>query len=117
MPGNGEGPPRGSWTGRDGILILTSGSGCILEVDPFLTDLLGVSRETLCGREFGEVGIFEDQARVAALFEEVQREGYAHCDDLVMRGGEGGPIHVDFVGNSYLVDKTVVIQFNLCERR
>jgi PAS domain S-box-containing protein len=105
-----------TWTGRDGILILDAESGCVLEVNPFLTELLGFAREELRGRRIVELGVFWDRAQVEALFEKVRREGYAHCDELPLRTGEGDKILVEFVGNSYLVDKTLVIQFNVCER-
>ena len=112
-----ESPQLMSRTGRDGILILDAESGCVLEVNPFLTELLGLSRENLRGRWILELGVFGDRAEVEALFEKVRRDGYAHCDELPLRTREGEKILVEFVGNSYLVDKTPVIQFNVCERR
>lgn len=111
-----QSPERLTWTGRDGILILDSELGCILEVNPFLTELLGLSRETLCGRRIVELDVFGDREQVEALFERVRREGYAYCGDLPLRTREGEKILVEFVGNSYLVDKTPVIQFNVCAR-
>jgi PAS domain S-box-containing protein len=112
-----ESPPQMSWTGRDGILILDSECGCVLEVNPFLTELLGFSRETLRGRRIGDLGVFGDKAQAEALFEKVRCEGYANCHDVTLRTSGGDRIPVEFVGNSYLVDRKAVIQFNLCERR
>lgn len=107
---------RLAWSGRDGILILDSERGCVLDVNPFLTQLVGVSRDALRGRRIGDLDVFEDRARVEALFEAVRRDGYAHCDDLLLKTRGGVRIPVGFVGNSYLVDETPVIQFNVCER-
>jgi PAS domain S-box-containing protein len=112
-----ESPERMSWTGRDGILILDPECGCVLEVNPFLTELLGFSREKLRGRRIAELGVFGDREQVDALLGRILREGYARCDDLLLRTGEGDEIHVELVGNSYLVDRKAVIQFNVCERR
>ena len=109
-------PERLPWTGRDGILILDSERGCVLDVNPFLTQLVGVSRDALRGRRIGDLDVFEDRARVEALFEKVRRDGYAHCDDLLLKTHGGDSVLVGFVGNSYLVDQTPVIQFNVCER-
>jgi PAS domain S-box-containing protein len=106
-----------SWTGRDGILILDSECGCVLEVNPILTELLGFSREKLRGRRIGDLGVFGDKAQAEALFEKVRCEGYAICPDLTLRTSGGDRIPVEFVGNSYLVDRKAVIQFNLCEKR
>lgn len=105
-----------TWTGMDGILILDAETGCVLEVNPFLTQLLGFAREVLRGRRIVELGVFGDRAQVEALFEKVKREGYAQCDEMSLQARGGEKISVDFVGNSYLVDKTPVIQFNVCER-
>ncbi len=107
---------RLSWTGRDGILILDSECACILDVNPFLTQLVGLSRETLRGRRLGELGIFGERTQVEALFEKIRHDGYAHCEGLPLRTCGGEKILVDFVGNSYLVDNTPVIQFNVCAR-
>src|SRR5512132_1285290 len=60
-----------TWTGRDGILILDPECGCLLEVNPFLTELVGFSRETLRGRRIRELGFFGDRAQAEALFEMV----------------------------------------------
>jgi PAS domain S-box-containing protein len=106
-----------SWTGRDGILILDSESGYVLEVNPFLTELLGFSREKLRGRRIGDLGVFADKAQAEGLFERVRREGYANCPDLKLRTSGGDEIPVEFVGNSYLVDRKAIIQFNICDRR
>lgn len=116
MQAETESPEQMSWTGRDGILILDSESGCILDVNPFLTEILGLSREDLRGRPIAELGVFGDRAQAEALFEKVRRHGYAHCENLPLQTREGEKILVEFVGNSYLVDKTSVIQFNVCER-
>ena len=117
MEGETERPERMDWTGRDCILILDSECGCVLEVNPFLTALLGFSREKLRGRRIGDLGVFGDKAQAEALFEKVRREGYANCSDMILRTRGGDTIPVEFVGNSYLVDRKAVIQFNLCDRR
>jgi PAS domain S-box-containing protein len=112
-----ERPEQMDWTGRDGILILDSECGRVLEINPFLTELLGFSREKLRGRRIGDLGVFGDEAQAEALFEKVRCEGYANCPDLMLRTSGGDEIPVEFVGNSYLVDRKAIIQFNLCDRR
>lgn len=111
-----ESPEQMSWTGRDGILILDSECGCVLEVNLFLTEFLGFSREKLRGRRIGDLGVFGDKAQAEALFEKVRCEGYAYCPDLMLQTSGGDKIPVEFLGNSYLVDRKAVIQFNMCER-
>jgi len=100
-------------TPRDGILILDAERAVIEEANPFITELLGFSREELLGGSFRNLGFFGDGARGAALFEKVRRDGYVRCDRLPLRDRHGRTIFAEFVGNSYLVDNRKVIQFNV----
>ena len=47
---------------KDGILILDAETGMVLDVNPFLTELLGLSHEVFLGRKVWELGIFKDIA-------------------------------------------------------
>jgi diguanylate cyclase (GGDEF)-like protein len=99
---------------RDGILILDAERAVIEEANPFVTELLGYSREQLVGRSFRDLGLFWDKARGAALFEEVRRDGYVRCARLPLRLRGDSTVFAEVVGNSYLVDDRKVIQFNVC---
>ena len=100
-------------TPRDGILILDAERAVIEEANPFITELLGFSREELLGGSFRNLGFFVDGARGAALFEKVRRDGYVRCDRLPLRDRHGRTVFAELVGNSYLVDDRKVIQFNV----
>jgi two-component system CheB/CheR fusion protein len=39
---------------KDGILILDAETGLLVDVNPFLTELLGYRHEDLCGNSFGK---------------------------------------------------------------
>jgi len=45
---------------RDGILILNAETGSISDVNPYLIDMSGYSREEFVDRELWEVGAFKD---------------------------------------------------------
>ena len=47
-------------TAQDGILILNADTGQIDDVNPFLTDMLGYTREQLLGNKLWEIGPFKD---------------------------------------------------------
>lgn len=98
---------------RDGILILDAERAVIDEANPFITELLGYSREELLGRSFRDLDFLGDRARGAALFEAVRRDGYVRCDRLPLRVRDDGTVFVGLVGNSYVVDDRKVIQFNV----
>jgi diguanylate cyclase (GGDEF)-like protein/PAS domain S-box-containing protein len=100
-------------TPRDGILILDAERAVIEEANPFITELLGYSREELLGRSFRDLGFLGDRAKGTALFEEARRDGYVRCDRLPLRIRDDGSVFVELVGHSYIVDDRKVIQFNV----
>ena len=70
---------------KDGILILNSITGKIEDVNPFLVDLLGYSREEFLGKKLWEVGPFKDVAASKTAFEELQSKDYIRYDDLPLQ--------------------------------
>ena len=98
---------------RDGILILDAEQAVIEQANPFVSDLLGYSRDELVGRSFRELGIFANRAQGEAIFERVRRDGYVRCDVLPLRVRGNGGVFAEFVGTSYLVDSRNVIAFNV----
>ncbi len=53
---------------RDGILILESDVGRITDANPFMTELLGYSRDELLGKELWEIGLLQDKEAGQAAF-------------------------------------------------
>ena len=68
-------------TAQDGILILNADTGKIDDVNPFLTDMLGYTREQLLGNKLWEIGPFKDTKASKAEFRELQREAYVRYED------------------------------------
>jgi PAS domain S-box-containing protein len=102
---------------RDGILILDAESEAIVEADPFLTAILGCSREELLGRPLAEIGLLAFCLRCDGLLEKVRREGYCRCESLPLKTRDGRRIFVEFVGTSYSVDERTMFQFNVGDVR
>jgi PAS domain S-box-containing protein len=100
-------------TAQDGILILNAGTGQIDDVNPFLTDMLGYTREQLLGNRLWEIGPFKDTKASKAEFRELQREAYVRYDDLPLETCDGRAINVEFVSNLYQVNGGKVIQCNI----
>jgi len=100
-------------TAQDGILILNAGTGQIDDVNPFLTDMLGYTREQLLGNKLWEIGPFKDAKASKAEFRELQREAYVRYEDLPLETSDGRSINVEFVSNVYQVDGGKVIQCNI----
>jgi PAS domain S-box-containing protein len=100
-------------TAQDGILILNADTGQIDDVNPFLTDMLGYSREQLLGNKLWEIGPFRDIKASKAEFRELQRETYVRYDDLPLETRAGKSISVEFVSSVYQVNGGRVIQCNI----
>ena len=100
-------------TAQDGVLILDAGTGQITEVNKFLIDMLGYSREEFLGKKLWEIGVFIDTDKCKTAFIELQVKEYIRYEDLPLRTKDGRPINVEFVSNVYKVDHTKVIQCNI----
>lgn len=98
---------------KDGILILDADSGKVVDVNPFLLNLLGYSYDALIGQYIWELGVFKDIAASKEAFQSLQDNEYIRYDDLPLETLSGKPIAVEFVSNVYLVDHSKVIQCNI----
>src|SRR5688572_23227436 len=58
-------------TAQDGILIVDAGTRRVFDANPFLTDLLGYTRDELVGKELWEIGLFHDIESSRAAFREL----------------------------------------------
>jgi two-component system cell cycle sensor histidine kinase/response regulator CckA len=98
---------------RDGILILNADTGRVVDVNPYLLELLGYLYDELCGQYIWEIGVFKDIAASKDAFKTLQENEYIRYDDLPLETRMGQPIAVEFVSNVYLVDQNEVIQCNI----
>jgi PAS domain S-box-containing protein len=98
---------------RDGVLILDAETGAVVDVNPFLIELLGFSREAFLGEKLWDLGAFRDIIANKVAFEELQAEGYVRYDDKPLATKDGRRIDVEFVSNVHLVDGHRVIQCNI----
>ena len=98
---------------RDGILILDAASLRITDVNPFMMELLGYSRDEFLGRELWEIGLFSDKAASQQAFRELQMKGYLRFEDLPLQTTDGKLREVEFVSNVYQEDGHRVIQCNI----
>lgn len=98
---------------KDGILILDADTGKVVDVNPFLLQLLGYSYEALCGQYIWELGTFKDIAESKDAFSNLQNNEYIRYEDLPLETISGQSVAVEFVSNVYLVDNKKVIQCNI----
>ena len=100
-------------TAQDGILMLNADTGKIDDVNPFLTDMLGYTREQLLGNKLWEISPFKDTKASKAEFRELQREAYVRYDDLPLETSDGRSMNVEFVSNLYQVNGGKVVQCHI----
>ncbi|MFZ1986579.1 MAG: PAS domain S-box protein [Desulfatitalea sp.] len=98
---------------KDGILILDADTGKVVDVNPFLLQLLGYSYDAIHGQYIWELGVFKDIAASKEAFKTLQDNEYIRYEDLPLETHAGHPIAVEFVSNVYLVDHSKVIQCNI----
>ena len=100
-------------TAQDGILILDAKTGAIEDVNPYLVDMLGYSREEFLNKRLWEVGAFKDVEASKDAFQQLQEKKCIHYENLPLTAKDGRLVEVEFVSNVYQVGDQAVIQCNL----
>ncbi len=98
---------------RDGILILDATSRKITDVNPFMSELSGYSRNEFLGKELWEIGLFKDKDKSQLAFRELQTTGYIRYEDMPLQTKAGKQWDVEFISNVYAENGQQVIQCNI----
>ena len=98
---------------KDGVLILDFSNGTIIDVNPFMRELLGYSHDEFLGKELWEIGLFSDKAANESVVRTLQEKGYVRFEHLPLRSKDGRSVEVEVVANAYQEDHHSVIQFNI----
>jgi PAS domain S-box-containing protein len=98
---------------KDGILILDAETGKIVDVNPFLIEMLGYSKRQFIEKAVWEIGAFKDIVANKENFLELQRNEYLRYEDMPLETARGETVAVEFISNVYLVDGKKVIQCNV----
>ena len=85
----------------------------IVDVNPFLIELLGFSHEAFLGKKVWELGFFKDIIANQDNFAELQQKEYVRYNDMALETSTGRRIEVEFVSNVYLAGAHKVIQCNI----
>jgi diguanylate cyclase (GGDEF)-like protein/PAS domain S-box-containing protein len=98
---------------QDGILILDAKTGMIEDVNPYLINMLGYSRQEFIQKKLWEVGAFKDVKANKRAFQALQKNEYIRYEDLPLRAKDGRLMQVEFVSNVYMAGSERVIQCNI----
>ena len=97
-------------TSKVGMLILDAETGKIMDVNPFLIELLGYSREEFIEKTIWEIGAFQDIVANKDKFSELQQKEFVRYENLPLETADGRKINVEFISNVYVVNNNKVIQ-------
>jgi len=100
-------------TAIDGIIILDAKTGQVVEVNPFLTKLLGFSREQVIKKKIWELGYFKDILASKKNFKDLLQKGFVRYDGLPLKTADGLQIDVEFVGYVYEAGNQKMIQCSI----
>ena len=95
---------------KDGILILDAETGQINDVNPFLIELLGYSKEQFLEKAIWEIGFLKDIVANKDKFQELQQTELVRYENLPLETAHGQKINVEFISNVYLAANVRVIQ-------
>ena len=100
-------------TAKDGILIQDASTGLVIDVNPFLIEMVGFPRDEFLGKAVWELKCIKDPITVKGIFLELQRKGYFRYGDLPLEDADGRRRYVEFIANTYDVENQKVIQCNI----
>ncbi|MDU0458734.1 MAG: PAS domain S-box protein [Geobacteraceae bacterium] len=98
---------------REGILILDANRGTVSDVNPYLVDMLGYSREELLGKRLHQVGAFAHVEDAVSCFRELQVKGDVRCEKVTLRTKDARPLQVEVVSSVYQAGEERIIQCNI----
>lgn len=97
-------------TAKDGIIMLDAESGRIEDVNQFLVDMLGYTKEQLITRSIWDIGFLKDIISNKDKFLELQEKEYVRYNDLPLETADGRQISVEFICSVYTVDRNKIVQ-------
>ena len=100
-------------TSKDGLLMLNGETGMVIDVNPFLVELLGFSHEEFLGKKVWELGFLKDIVANQANFAELQQKEYIRYENLALETKTGRRIEVEFTSNVYLVNHQKMMQCDI----
>ena len=93
-------------------MILDFETGRVMDMNPFLTNLLGDELDAYSGKTFWEIRQFKDFEINGITLKALQQKNHIHNDGLSLETADGRHIIVEIVGIVYPVNQQMVIKFN-----
>ena len=100
-------------TAREGIWLMDARNGVLLDVNPFLEELLGWSKAEMVGKKPWDLGLYDDSAAARGRFEANLAGGLGFEQEVLLRTKSGERVVVEAVTNTYDLGGRLVTQANL----
>jgi PAS domain S-box-containing protein len=100
-------------TAREGILILNPATRRITDTNPFMTELLGYTREELIGKELFEICLPHGERESQDAFRRLREELFISHENLPLQTKAGRRLEVEVVANLYQENGHSVIQAHI----
>jgi PAS domain S-box-containing protein len=98
---------------KDGIMILDGETGRIRDVNPFLTELLGLSLDEMVGEAVWDLSSFRGIESNQTMLLQLKKDGYVRYEHLALETRAGRKIGVEFVSNVYRAEDRDMILCNV----
>jgi PAS domain S-box-containing protein/putative nucleotidyltransferase with HDIG domain len=98
---------------QDGILLLSFPDGLIEDANPYITNLLGYTKQELIGKRLWQIGLLVDKDKALAAHQAIIKDGFVRYEDIDLQTKSGSRLSTEFICNSYHVDGDIVIQCNI----
>ena len=100
-------------TAKDGIVICDAETEKIIDVNPFLLELLEYRREQVIGRSLRDFGAFQPAGQGITIVADAAANEIARCDGVSLVSAHGGFIQADLLANRYMLGSRPVVQINI----
>lgn len=97
----------------DGIVILDAESQRITDVNPFMLNLLGNTRDELLGKQLWDLGLFASAHKGRKALRQLLQGDVVRYEHLSLRTKDGEERDVEFASNLYEVNGHRVVQCNI----
>jgi two-component system CheB/CheR fusion protein len=100
-------------TAKDGMVICDAESEKIMDVNPFLLELLQYRREQTIGRSLGDLEAFQTAKELITLVADAADTEIVRLDGVTLRSAAGRGIQADILANRYRLGSRPVVQINI----
>jgi PAS domain S-box-containing protein len=100
-------------TSINGILIIDVETGKIIDVNPFLTNLLGYSKGRLLGKIVWKTSCFKNVFADRSKLVELQHRESVQYEEFLLKTACGQHINVELVSNIYSVNEKSYVRCNI----